>query len=177
MTTSRAAREPAARPRRSRDAVIELIPETMRELMEARSHLASEPWMQLDLTVKQMKVLFALYRMGPARPSAIAAAVGVSPASTTGFLDRLVEQGFIARETDPDDRRAQLIRLTETGTSLIGDLFVRGRQHLRAALEQMSDADLRALDRGLSALRDATRLAFEHRPDSGLVVARLPDES
>ena len=161
----------------SRERTIEAIPQALRAMMEARHRLASEPWMQLDLTVKQLKVLFVLGRLGPSRPSAIAAAVGVSAASATGVLDRLVEQGYIEREADAADRRAQLIRLSETGSRIVSDLYLSGRQQLLDALNEMSDADLRALDRGLHALLDVTRLSVERLSDDpvGLVAVRVVD--
>ena len=159
----------------SRERLIEAIPQALRAMMEARNQLASEPWMQLDLTVKQLKVLFVLGRLGPSRPSAIAAAVGVSAASATGVLDRLVEQGYIARETDAADRRAQLIRLSEAGSKIVGDLYLSGRQQLLDALTEMSDADLRALRRGLDALVDVTRLRVERlaADPASLVVVKV----
>jgi len=47
-------------------------------MVEVRCQLAqvtTEPWMQVDLTMKQVKVLMALSALGPSRPSVIAATI------------------------------------------------------------------------------------------------------
>lgn len=49
-------------------------------------------------------------RHGPISPGALARRAGLHPATMTGVLDRLERGGWIARERDPSDRRAVLIR-------------------------------------------------------------------
>ncbi|MBI5504113.1 MAG: MarR family transcriptional regulator [Deltaproteobacteria bacterium] len=43
---------------------------------------------------------------------------GVEPSTVTGLLDRMERDGLLARQPDPDDRRAQRICLTELGQRL-----------------------------------------------------------
>jgi DNA-binding MarR family transcriptional regulator len=52
---------------------------------------------------------FAL-RHGPLNPSALARHAGLHPATITGILDRLERGGWVARERDPSDRRAVVVR-------------------------------------------------------------------
>jgi DNA-binding MarR family transcriptional regulator len=52
-----------------------------------------------------------LARKGPLSPSGLARLLQVHPATMTGVLDRLEAEGWIARQRDPDDRRAVLIRV------------------------------------------------------------------
>ncbi len=141
----------------SRAQLVRAIPVILREMMQLRSHAAPEPWLDLDLTVKQLKVLFILDAQGPARPSVIAAAIGVSAASVTGVLDRLAEQGYIERGADPDDRRALRVQLTEAGAGMVSSLHTAGQQRLTESLNGMSEDDLRALHQGVAALVEATR--------------------
>src|SRR5207253_945676 len=98
-----------------------------------------------DLTMKQLKVLLVLEALGPSRPSAIAASIGVSAASATGVLDRLVEQGYIERQADAADRRALLVQLTPAGARTVSDLYMSGQNQLSESFAEMSDADLAAL--------------------------------
>ena len=140
----------------SRDGLIEAIPLRMREMMEIRSRQRMpEPWLDLDLTMKQLKVLFVLDASGPQRPSVIAASIGVSAASATGVLDRLVDQGYIERQADASDRRALQIQLTESGARIVSDLYMSGQHQMGESLLLMSDADLKALYRGITALVNA----------------------
>jgi DNA-binding MarR family transcriptional regulator len=141
----------------SRSALTEAIPIQIREVMEACSQLGPEPWLDLDLTMKQLKVLLVLHALGAARPSVIAAHIGASAANATGVLDRLVAQGFIERQPDAADRRALLVRLTESGRATVSQLYLAGQERLTRALAELSDDDLGALHQGVSALVEATR--------------------
>src|SRR5438874_13676760 len=106
---------------------MQAIPQRMREMIEARSQFPPEPWLDLDLTMKQLKVLFLLEALESARPSVIAEAIGLSAASATGVLDRLAEQGYVERQADSADRRAVLVRLTQGGTRVVSDLYMCGQ--------------------------------------------------
>lgn len=139
-----------------RDHYIDAIPLKIREMMAASHRLGPEPLLDLDLTMKQLKVLLCLDAMGPSRPSVIASTIGGSAATATGVVDRLVALGYVERTADPADRRALLIRHTEAGATLVQDLQLAGQRRLALALVEMADEDLEALDRGLAALVTAT---------------------
>src|SRR5579875_4210997 len=64
-----------------------------------------QPWMNLDLTMPQFKVLLLLWHMRRARVSVLAEQLGVHLSTISGILDRLVEAGFVCREDDAEDRR------------------------------------------------------------------------
>jgi DNA-binding MarR family transcriptional regulator len=49
-------------------------------------------------------------RNAPLSPSALARRAGLHPATVIGVLDRLERGGWVARERDPSDRRAVLVR-------------------------------------------------------------------
>lgn len=92
---------------------------------------ASNAYMKLNRT--DMRTLHFLivseHRDALATPSAIAAHLGISTASTTKVLDRLERGGHITRESHPSDRRALVIRVTpETRSSAMSTV---GRQQAR----------------------------------------------
>ena len=97
--------------RSAREDLIEAIPQQILHMMQASSHLGPEPWLELDLTMKQLKVLMVLCSLGPTRPSVIANCIGASAANATGVLDRLEAQGYVERRPDAADRRALLVGL------------------------------------------------------------------
>ena len=84
-------------------------------------------WLQLDLTMPQLKVVLLLYLNGPSRMSEIASALDVSLATASGVADRLVERKIVLRENQPDDRRVVLCRLSEDGEKLIVGLWLLAR--------------------------------------------------
>jgi DNA-binding MarR family transcriptional regulator len=137
--------------------LIEGILAHIRQVMESCTQFGPEAWLELDLTMKQLKVLVVLGALGPARPSVIAAHIGASAANATGVLDRLVAQGYIERRPDAADRRALLVELTEAGHAIVSQLYTSGEERLARAIGALSIEDLQALDRGSSALAAATR--------------------
>lgn len=46
----------------------------------------------------------------------------VSNGNVTGVVDRLVEDGLLMREHIPNDRRASVVRLTDTGRTAFGQM-------------------------------------------------------
>jgi DNA-binding MarR family transcriptional regulator len=65
-----------------------------------------------------------LNAFGPAKPSAVAQAVGMDRSATSRLIRELVRLGLIATSTDPSDRRSIVLSLT-----------VDGRQRLEAAMQ------------------------------------------
>src|SRR3954454_11757017 len=66
---------------------------------------------QLDLKDVDLDCLDIVDAYGPMSPSALARRAGLHPATMTGILDRLERGGWIARERDPADRRAVVVRV------------------------------------------------------------------
>jgi DNA-binding MarR family transcriptional regulator len=64
----------------------------------------------LDLRDVDFDCLNLISRHGPLSPSALSQLAGLHPATMTGILDRLERGGWVARERDPADRRAVLVR-------------------------------------------------------------------
>jgi DNA-binding MarR family transcriptional regulator len=59
---------------------------------------------------QHLDCLELINRHGPLNPSALARHAGLHPATITGILDRLERGGWVARERDPGDRRAVVVR-------------------------------------------------------------------
>lgn len=64
----------------------------------------------------------------------------VTSGALTNRIDRLVEQGFVTRETDPDNRRRVLITLTGRGRQLVDEVVVN-HVDLEAYLLAYLDSD------------------------------------
>lgn len=68
-----------------------------------------------SLSALEWRVLLSLYDNDRQRASTLATSVGRPATSFTPTLDGLAEKGLIDRSSDPTDRRAILIVLTEKG--------------------------------------------------------------
>ena len=86
------------------------IGNSLRELNSQLSLLNYRVGAQVALRDVDLDCLDLIDRLGPLSPSALARMAGLHPATVTGILDRLERGGWIARERDPADRRAVLVR-------------------------------------------------------------------
>ena len=87
-----------------------------------RAYLKSE----FDSTLPRFDVLSALYReTAPITMSQLTDHLLVSNGNLKGLVSRLADDGLISRESDPDDRRAQRVMLTEQGREAFRDMAER----------------------------------------------------
>lgn len=119
---------------------------TMREKDE------SEAWLELNLTIAQLKSLIFIRSEGMTNFKTLAAVMKVTPPDVTRVIDRLVEQGLVTREENPENRRMQMLRVTDKGDTLLKGLRERGPHRMLGILKLLSMEDLSALHRGFSAL-------------------------
>lgn len=94
------------------------------DLLEDRLQKRLAP---LDIRPRQARILDALARMEPASQVRLARAFHVTAASMSTMTARLIEAGFITRETDPEEARAHVLRLTERGRGLLVDIHAAWR--------------------------------------------------
>jgi DNA-binding MarR family transcriptional regulator len=86
------------------------IKQSLRELRMQLSLLNFRIGAHLNLKDVDLDCLDLVASHGPLSPSALARRAGVHPATMTGVLDRLERGGWVARERDPADRRAVVVR-------------------------------------------------------------------
>src|SRR3954462_9197475 len=100
-----------------RAALVERAQELQRDVRRALRPMGE--WLTTDLTVPQLKVLFALHVQGEATMSVLARTLGVTTSTMTAIVDRLVERGLIRRGGQAGDRRRIVCRLTPQGAELV----------------------------------------------------------
>ncbi|GAA3727708.1 DNA-binding MarR family transcriptional regulator [Spinactinospora alkalitolerans] len=72
-----------------------------------------------SLSLGQSAVLFTLARHGQMTPGALADHEKVQPPSMTRIIAALEERALVRRRKHPDDRRQQLVELTDEGSQLV----------------------------------------------------------
>ena len=133
------------------ESTLQLTDKAFRDLFP----ILPKEWLSLDLTMPQLKVVLLLFTNGPERMSTIASALGVSLATATGVVDRLVEKDMVTREGDPNDRRIVLVRLSGKGEKLITGLWQLARGNIEALLRALDQRKLQLLNEALMALLEA----------------------
>ena len=76
---------------------------------------------------------------GPVRPSVLADVLYLDLSTVSRQLGTLEASGWVARERDPDDRRAFLVRITDEGRRVLGANLAARRALLKDLLTDWSE--------------------------------------
>jgi DNA-binding MarR family transcriptional regulator len=149
-----------------RDELIEQIEECEDQLLRIFARDRSHPLLSTDLTMQQLKALLLLSFEGSASGHELADGLGVSLATVTGIVDRLVARGLAERKDDPRDRRVRRVALAEEGTELLQRLRTAGREHRRRLLYRLDNETLSKLVDAMDALRVAAESELPDQPET-----------
>jgi DNA-binding MarR family transcriptional regulator len=98
---------------------------------------------------------------GSLRVTALADRLGVDTPTVTRKIQQLERLGLVARDADPDDRRAHRIRLTPDGRETLDRLTAAKRRWLAVLLEGWSTEDRTTFAELLGAFADRLQLDLE----------------
>ncbi|MDE3031965.1 MAG: MarR family transcriptional regulator [Acidobacteriota bacterium] len=91
--------------------------------------------------------LALLYKLGrhddlPCRVTSLAGMLGVDTPTVTRKVQQLEREGYVVREPDPEDRRASLISLTESGQNALARVLSAHRERLARLFKDWDEADV-----------------------------------
>jgi MarR family transcriptional regulator, organic hydroperoxide resistance regulator len=132
--------------------LIKEIIELQRKIDQSRRQHESDAWIELDITIPQLKSLFFIRNQETTNLSKLAAALNVTPTNVTGIVDRLVKKGLVTRTESDQDRRILLLRATSEGEELVSKLRETRRGYMSEILGHMNADELAALAQGYSLL-------------------------
>lgn len=121
-----------------------------------------DPMTDMVVPIQQLKVLLLVCATPNFTTQRLAGRVGVSPATMTGLVDRLIERGLVVRVDVARDRRVRLVQATEEGERLARSVTSFGHGHIAQIVQRLSHEDLAALSTGMTAVRRVV----EGLPDS-----------
>jgi DNA-binding MarR family transcriptional regulator len=148
----------AARRRRRLSTAIK---ESLRELSIQLSLLNHQVGAHVDLKDVDFECLDVISRHGPLSPSALARRAGLHPATMTGILDRLERAGWVARERDPSDRRAVVVRALRDRSKEVFRLYSGMHTSMDGICAGYGEAELELLADFLRRTADAGRNATD----------------
>jgi DNA-binding MarR family transcriptional regulator len=102
---------------------------------------------------------------GPLSPSALARRAGLHPATMTGILDRLQRGGWAARERDPSDRRAVLVRALPDRNADLMRLYSGMSASMNGLLVGYKDSELKLIADFLRRTANAGQYAADELAD------------
>jgi DNA-binding MarR family transcriptional regulator len=77
----------------------------------------------------------------------------VTNGNVTGLVDKLVEQGFVVRESSPEDRRAMNVRMTKAGAALFAVMAKAHEAWMTKLFADVPDEARRVLMRDLDLVK------------------------
>jgi MarR family transcriptional regulator, organic hydroperoxide resistance regulator len=125
--------------------------ELLRELLHALLMASVPAWLDLQLTVPQLRTLFIIAHGESSSVTQIAQHLGIGEPTASHLIDRLVHAGLVERTEDPEDRRRARIRLASAGEDIIEKLL-GWEDLLGGCLYRLPNDDLSFLRQGLLAL-------------------------
>ena len=121
-------------------------------ILTAMQFSSRPDWMELEMTMAQIKALFTISQGEAVPVSRIAEYLGVGQPTASHLVDKLVRQGFADRSESPIDRRVTLVRLTSQGEDLVQRLYRGGEEQYRSWMNQLTEKERKDLLSGLQAL-------------------------
>ena len=132
------------------DQVVEIMPVIAREFYKKQTG----EFYKMKITMPQFVVLEILHREGQSRMTDLARLINVSTAAMTGIVDRLVRDGYVARASDPDDRRIIKVGLTAKGDKAVKNIVDQRKQIFSRIFGVLSQEDREEYLKILVSVRD-----------------------
>lgn len=104
------------------------------------------------LTPSQLSTLSYVGARGPLRLGDLAAAERIAPSTLTRLVNVLESRGYVQRQPAPDDARASLVTVTESGQAALARIRAEGTAMLSDILRTLPPDQLTALQVALPAL-------------------------
>jgi DNA-binding MarR family transcriptional regulator len=103
-------------------------------------------------TFTTLSVLHTLAGKGPMRLTALTATEQITQPAVTQLITRLEREGLVERRPDPDDRRAVLVRITDTGAQIVQGRRQERVRRFSELAEHLTPEERHAIAAALPAL-------------------------
>jgi DNA-binding MarR family transcriptional regulator len=106
------------------------------------------------ITKQQLFLLFTLYCENGKTMKYYGDKMMVSKSSITILVDKLIEEKFVIREENPEDRRESLLVITDSGKEFIEKQKEVYKEAIIKKLEVLSEEEIRKLNEAISVVTD-----------------------
>jgi DNA-binding MarR family transcriptional regulator len=119
----------------------------------------------LDITMTQAKIVLLVVGSQELHMSELVRRLGTSLSTVSGHVERLVEQGLIARRDDPADRRQVLVMPTPAALDLADRFDQINSRQLRMLMDTLSSEERGDIARAFGHLGRAIERHLAAAPD------------
>ncbi len=107
-----------------------------------------------DFTLTEVRVLFEMAHAEALKPGDLVSQLGLDPAYVSRILKKFEAAGLVARESDPDDGRAVIVRMTHAGREAFEPLNRASADGLSAMVAHLTDDQRQRLRSAVNSVRD-----------------------
>ena len=150
-----------------RDPASNEVVALFREILHALLMSSVPAWLDLQLTLPQLRTLFIIAHESTSSVMQISYTLGIGEPTGSHLIDKLVQAGLVERAEDLKDRRRVVVHLSSTGEELI-ERLLGWEELLGASLDQIPEKSLRDLRQGLRAIMGQIRSRDAIRRSEGL---------
>ncbi len=137
-----------------RQRYFEVFEKAMGQIMQRSMRSFWQYTKEQGLSMTQMVALRHIHYNQDCNISQISEELGVTTAASSQLLDRLVQQGLIARRENPNDRRHKQLVLTEKGRQILTESTVARQQWLYQLVEHLSVAEMEKIIEALELMTE-----------------------
>jgi DNA-binding MarR family transcriptional regulator len=145
------------------DAVTRAVLAASRLLMAVSARSLAD--VEERVTLPQFRMLMVLSTRGATKLVTLADLLQVAPSTAMRMVDRLIAAGLADRQTNPDNRRETLLRLTGEGRRTVEHVTARRRAEVAAIVERLAPRQRAALVEALTAFSEAGGEPLAPAPD------------
>ena len=139
----------------SRDEILDAVLAELNQISFRDFQGALKRFHEGALSLVHLNLLMLLRFNGPLTMSRLAELLDVSVASATGIVDRMEKKGVIERRRSDEDRRVVQVYVTDKGEQVFSAMQAERQANMLKMISKISDTDLKALLKGLRAVREA----------------------
>ncbi len=114
----------------------------------------------LPLPLNQYGLLMVIHTEGPITNNRASEILKISKQQMSSVAERLVQQGYINKTPDKEDRRRCLLKLTPKGLQVIADQNTYVRHRFDDNLSNLSKKEQEKLDNAIDCLKNSIEAMF-----------------
>ena len=146
-----------------REALLHRVTMAEQRMRALFAYDRANPIFSVNLTMQQLRVLWLLSMNDGIGSRELARQLGVTPATLSGIVDRMVAQGYATRTEDPHDRRIRRLHASPTGRAAMEEIMDSGTKAQRRLFDRLDDETLEMIETVLYRIAEAARAeALEH---------------
>jgi DNA-binding MarR family transcriptional regulator len=124
----------------------------LKHVQQRFSELTAARLAPLGISGREAAVLRAIDTTAPASQGEVARMMGVDRTTMVALIDDLQRKGLVLRCQDPEDRRKNVVALTDVGRDTLRDAARAGGEAERDFLKPLSDGEAEQFKKALHAL-------------------------